>query len=450
MNKIGLIILAVVLSALCFIADRHILSEDVDSALYKQEKSRNNYDYNYDHDYSYDGGSFSYSDAEGLTAEEFNELYGDEYELMYWASEYSDTVPEGRIIRVEDAWGFFQGQQDDGRTVLNAYWSKGKASEETVCDFRNLVDCDEYFAQFGEEMPMHDDEYLVSHNEFYMADGQLCTVDITSSFLNDDIMDIMENGGQPVPGQPPLDRSKPVFTGRKYTYISLELGGGVSTPCAYDSDSRSALHYIYNGYFSLLLDDYNGDGNPDYVIRTCDPGSSGSYYYMQCMTPTGRANSQSLPSPHRNADSSFYVHGENAPSIRLNRIDRETVFYLTKDGNEIYPVILSSDLRSVSDSFSADGKLYSSFYENGTLFLKCTCLDIPQGYSTQDETARLFLQKLNDRMWEKTDFPEETAFKLRSYSDNEVKFEIPLEKGVYRMEIYPESGGIAVTEFTVR
>lgn len=441
MKKIGLIILAVLLAALCFIADRHILSKDVDSALYKREESRGNYDYGY----SYDGsGSFSYSDAVGLTTEDFDELYGDEYALMYWATEYSDTVPEGRIIRVEEAWGFFQGQQDDGRTLLNAYMSKGKAPEETVCDFRNLVDCDEYFAQFGEEAPMHDDEYVVSHNEFYMADGQLCTVDITSSFMNE--YDPMMNGQY----MPPLDSSKPVFTGRKYQYISLELGGGVITPCAYDSGNRGALHYIYNGHFSLLLDDYNGDGNPDYVIRTCDPGSSGSYYYMQCMTPTGRANSQSLPSPNRNADSSFYVHGENAPSIRLNRIDRETVFYLTKDGDEIYPVILNSDLRSVSDSFSVDGKLYSSFYENGELFLKCTCLDIPQGYSSLDETARLLLQRLNGRMWEKTDFPEETSFKLRSYSDDEVELEIPLEKGVYRMEIYPESGGIAVTEFTVR
>lgn len=444
MNKIGLIILAAALTVLCFFADRHILSGDPNSALYKRAESRDNYDYNY----SYDGGGFNYSDAEGLTAEEFDELYGDEYELMYWATEYSDTVPEGRLTRVEEAWGFFQGQQSDGRTVLNAYWSKGKASGETVCDFRNLVDCDEYFAQFGEEAPKHDDEYLVSHNEFYMADGQLCTVDITSAFLDD--TDPMKNGGQPIPGQPPLDSSKPVFTGRKYEYISLELGGGVITPCAYDSGSRSALHYIYNGHFSLLLDDYNGDGNPDYIIRTCDPGSGGSYYYMQCMTPTGRANSQSLPSPHRNADNSFYVHGKSAPSIRLNRIDRKTVFYLTKDGDEIYPVILNSDLSSVSDSFSVDGKLYSSFYENGVLFLKCTCLDIPQGYSAQDETVRLSLQKLNDRMWEKTDFPEEASFRLRRYSDSEVKLEIPLEKGVYRMEIYPESGGIAVTEFTVR
>ena len=374
MNKIGLIILAAALSALCFIADRHILSKDVNSALYKREEVRDNYDYGYRYDGS---GSFSYSDAEGLTAEEFDELYGDEYELMYWASEYSDNVPEGRIIRVEDAWGFFQGQQDDGRTVLNAYMSKGRAPEETVCDFRNLVDCDEYFAQFDGEAPMYDDEYVVSHNEFYMADGQLCTVDITSAFLDD--TDPIVNGGQPIPSL--LDFSKPVFAGRKYEYISLELGGGVITPCAYDSGKGGALSYIYNGHFSLLLDDYNGDGNPDYVIRTCDPGSSGSYYYMQCMTPTGRANSQSLPSPNRNADNSFYVHGESAPSIRLNRIDRETVFYLTKDGNEIYPVILNSDLRSVSDSFSVNGKLYSSFYENEVLLLKCTCLDIPQGYS---------------------------------------------------------------------
>lgn len=443
MNKIGSIILTVVLAVLCFIIDRHILSCDVNSALYMREESHNNYDHDYDYDYSYDSGSFNYSDAEGLTEEKFDELYGDEYKLMYWASEYSDTVPEGRIVRVENAWGFYQGQQDDGRTVLNAYWSKGKAPDEAVCDFRNLVDCDEYFAQYGGEAPMHEGEYLVSHNEFYMADGQLCTVDITSEFP--DAIDPIKNGGQPLP-----DSRKPLFTGRKNEYISLELGGGVITPCAYDSGSRSALSYIYDGYFSLLLDDYNGDGNPDYVIRTCDPGSSGSYYYMQCMTPTGRANSQSLPSPHRNADNSFYVYGENAPSVRLNRIDRKTVFYLTEDENGIYPVILNSNLRSVSDSFSVDGKLYSSYYENGALFLKCTCLDIPQGYSAQDEAARLFLRKLGGRMWEETDFSEETSFRLRSCSSDEVKLEIPLEKGEYRMEIYPEGGGIAVTEFTVR
>lgn len=447
MIKIGLIILSAGLAVMCFFADRHIISGDTYSSLYNREERR----YNYDQDDSYGNDRFIYSKAEGLTEEEFNRLYGDEYVLMYWASEYSDTVPEGRLIRVEDAWAFFQGQQNDGRTVLNAYWSKGKAPEETVCDFRNLVDCDEYFAQFGGEPPMRDDEYLVSHNEFYMSDGQLCTVDITSSFLDDADFMTIANGGQPIPGQPLLDSSKPVFNGKMLQYISLELGGGVITPCAYDSNDRYALCYIYNGHFSLLLDDYNGDGDPDYVYRTCDPGGSGSYYYMQCMTPTGRANSQKLPSPSRNADSSFYVYGETAPSIRLNRIDRETVFYLTKNENdEIYPVILDSDLRSVSDSFSVNGKLYSSFYEDGVLSLKCTCLDIPDGYSVQNETARLSLQKLGDRMWEETELSEETSFRLRSFSGDEVKLEIPLEKGVYRMEIYPESGGIAVTEFTVR
>ena len=271
MKKIGLIILSAALAVLCFFADRYILSGDVTSALYKRDGIHDNYD----HD---DSVSFSYSKAEGLTEEEFNRLYGDRYRLMYWASEYSVTVPEGRLIRVENAWGFYQGQQNDGRTVLNAYWSMGKAPEEAVCGFRNLVDCDEYFAQFEGEFPMRDDEYLVSHNEFYMADGQLCTVDITSSFLDDaDFMDIA-NGGQPVPGQPPLDRSKPVFDGKMRQYISLELGGGVITPCAYDSNDRYALCYIYNGYFSLLLDDYNGDGNPDFVYRTCDPGGDGSFW----------------------------------------------------------------------------------------------------------------------------------------------------------------------------
>ena len=373
MKRIGLIILAAALAVLCFFADRHLLSNDSASALYKRKSIHDNYDY-YS---SYDSGSFSYADAEGMTGE-----------------------------------------------------------ESTACDFRNLVDMVEYLSQFGGEIPMRDGKYIVSHNEFYMADGQLRTVDIASGTLRGD-----DSSG----GQPPLYKGMPIFEGSMYMYM------GGSMPCAYDSSGYGhALSYTYNGFFSLLLDDYNGDGNPDFVYRTCDPGGSGSYYYMQCMTPELRSNSQKLPSPHRNADSSFYVHGENAPSIRLNRIDRETVFYLTKNENEIYPVILDSDLRSVSDRFSVDGKLYSSFYEDGVLSLKCTCLDMPWGFSTQEEAAGLSLRKLTDRMWEKTDCPEETSFKLRSYSSDQVKLKIPLEKGVYRMEIYPEGGGIAVTEFTVR
>lgn len=438
MNKVVTVILAVILSVGCFFLDRYIITKDRGSAFYKETENEKNYETNI--------SRIDYLDVQGLTEKEFDRLYGSEYKLVYANFEYSNTIPEGNIIRVEQYVGHYgmDSTDEDGRIYLTAYLSMGMPAS----DLRNLIDCDEYFVQFGDKPPMYGDEYLVSHNQFYMADGQLCTVEITSAFLDTD--DPMENGGKPISGQPPLDRRKPVFTGKKHEYISLELGGGGISPCAYDSGSRSALHYIYNGYFSLLLDDYNGDGDPDYIIRTCDPGSGGSYYYMQCMTPTGRANSQSLPSPHRNADNPFYVYGENAPSIRLNRIDRETVFYLTRnDDSEIYLVILDSELHKVNNIYSVNGKLYSSFYEDGVLSLKCTCLDIPNGYSRQDETASLSLRKLNGRMWEDVTFPEETTFSLRSYTDSEVKLEVPLEKGVYRMEIYPKSGGTTFTEFTV-
>lgn len=438
MNKVVTVILAVILSAGCFFLDRYIITKDKGSAFYKETENEKNYETNI--------SRIDYLDVRGLSEKEFDELYGSEYELVYANFEYSNTVPEGNIIRVEQYVGHFgmDSTDEDGRIYLTAYLSMGMPAS----DLRNLIDCDEYFAQFGDEPPMYGDEYLVSHNQFYMADGQLCTVEITSAFLDDGIP--AGNSGQPVPGQPPLDRRKPVFTGRKNTYFSPVPGETAAHSCAYSSDNSSALSYIYNGYFSLLLDDYNGDGNPDYIIRTCDPDRTGSYYYMECMNTVRHSVSQELPSPRRNADKSFYVYGESAPSIRLDRIDRETVFYLTKYDSEIYPVILDSELHKVNDIYSVDGKLYSSYYEDGVLTLKCTCLEIPDGYSRRDETAGLSLYKLNDRMWESVQFPEKTTFSIRSYAHDEAQLEVPLEKGIYRMEIAPEGGGAAVTEFVVR
>lgn len=422
MNKVVTVILAVILSAGCFFLDRYIITKDRGSAFYKETENEKNYETNI--------SRIDYLDVRGLSEKEFNELYGSEYELVYANFEYSNTVPEGNIIRVEQYVGHFgmDSTDEDGRLYLTAYLSMGMPAN----DLRNLIDCDEYFAQFGDEPPMYGDEYLVSHNQFYMADGQLSTVEITSEQLE-------------------TDGSKPVFTGRKNTHNSPIPGETAGSCCAYNSSGDGALEYIYEGYFSLLLDDYNGDCEPDYIIRTSDPDPTGSYYYMECMNAVRHSVQQELPSPRSNADKSFYVYGESSPSIRLDRIDRETVFYLTENyDNEIYPVILDSELHKVNDIYSVDGKLYSSYYEDGALSLKCTCLDIPDGYSRRDETASLSLRKLNGRMWEDVTFPEETTFSLRSYTDNEVKLEIPLEKGVYRMEISPESGGVAVTEFVVR
>lgn len=298
---------------------------------------------------------------------------------------------------------------------------------EAESDFVNQIDCEEYFADENALYYPEDNEYLVSHNVFNNNDGSVTTVDITSRFYEDGI-----------------------FSGRMYCHILNDPHGGVQTPCAYDSDKRAALEYTYNDHFSLLLDDYNNDGNPDYLLRTGDPEDGGAYYYIEYSTneyyPCHHTN---FLTPKTNSDSAVFVYGTVADSIRLDHTDMEHFFFLTIDDNEIVPYMYASDFWKCDPSeFMVGDRLYSAFYEEGKLTLRAT--DCKADMKIYDDPVYVTVRKYNDRVW--TGCGEFTAeFGPSDYCRmvHSAELEESLEKGLYQLEINTPDG-IAYAEFMVR
>jgi len=296
---------------------------------------------------------------------------------------------------------------------------------EYEVDFVNQVDPDEYF----DDEPVNDDDkggYLVSHNVFDTTDGGQVKVDIFSSKYNDG-----------------------VFGGRMDMAIRGK-SGAVNTPCAYDSDVRSALKYTYSDHFALLLDDYNFDGNPDYVFRTGEPAYGGAFYYIEYATnesyPVHHTN---FLTPKKNSDSAVFVYGRSDDSIRLAHTDMEHFFFLTRTDDGIEPYMYSSDFWECSyDDYAVGGRLYSAFYENGVLTLTAT--DCSEDMEMYSEGIPVTIRKYDERIWKGCgSFTAENFVSESNLWERSAAYETRLEKGLYQLEIITPDG-TAYAEFMVR
>lgn len=296
---------------------------------------------------------------------------------------------------------------------------------EYEVDFVNQIDPDEYF---GDD-PVYDDDkggYLVSHNVFDTTDGGQVKVDIFSSKYNDG-----------------------VFGGRMDMSIRGK-SGAVNTPCAYDSDVRSALKYTYSDNFALLLDDYNFDGNPDYVFRTGEPAYGGAFYYIEYATnesyPVHHTN---FLTPKQNSDSAVFVYGRSADSIRLAHTDMEHFFFLTRTDDGIEPYMYSSDFWECSyDDYAVGGRLYSAFYENGVLTLTAT--DCAEDMTMYPYGIPVNIRKYDERIWKSCgSFTAENFVSESNLWERSAAYETKLEKGLYQLEIITLDG-TAYAEFMVR
>lgn len=296
---------------------------------------------------------------------------------------------------------------------------------EYESDFINKINCADYFAENTPVKYEDTDEYLVSHNAFETSDGTTTIVDITST-----------------------DYKNGIYSGKMTCYMGSGTGG-VITPCAYNSDTRKALSYTYDDHFSLLLDDYNNDGNPDYTLRTGKLESNGGFYYIEYSQNEGYpCHHTNFLTPKTNSDSAVFIYGTFEDSIRLDHTDMNHFFFLTLDeNNEPVPYLYSSKFsRGDVNTFSVGERLYSGFYENGILTLKAT--DCKKDMKMYEDEVTVTVRKYDDRIWTKC--YEFTAvftdtYKMFCTYEHEAAF----EKGLYQLE-FDTPDGIAYAEFTVR
>ncbi len=300
---------------------------------------------------------------------------------------------------------------------------------DTLSDFTNKIDCEEYFANKKGMYYPQSNEYLVSHNVFVNSDRSKVTVDITSRYYKKD----------------------GVYSGEMRCYIQNSEHGSVSYPCAYDSESGSGLKYTYNDNFSLLLDDYNNDGNPDYLIRTGDPEDGGAFYYIEySVNEAYPVHHTNFSTPKTNSDSAVFIYGRSLDSIRLDHTDMDHFFFLTKeDDGAIVPYIYNSDFRQCDYSdYAVGNRLYSAFYENGVLTLRAT--DCSTDMENYEDEMSVTVRKLDGQIWSRCgEFS--ASFSERDYCRfvHFFEYEQSFEKGLYQLEIKTPDGS-AYAEFAVR
>lgn len=329
-------------------------------------------------------------------------------------------------------FGYMERHKDDDETSKVQDYERPERDPklaDTLSDFTNKIDCEEYFANKKGMYYPQTNEYLVSHNVFVNGDRSKVTVDITSRYYKKD----------------------GIYSGEMRCYVQNSEYGSVSYPCAYDSESGSGLKYTYNDNFSLLLDDYNNDGNPDYLIRTGDAKDGGAFYYIEYSVnepyPVHHTN---FSTPKKNSDSAVFVYGKRDDSIRLDHTDMDHFFFLTKDGNNVVPYMYDSKFKQCEYSdFAVGDRLYSAFYEDGVLTLRVT--DCESRREIYEDEVSVTVRKLDEQVWSRCG---EFSAKFDPDKDycrfvHTAEYEQNFEKGLYQLEINTPDG-IAYAEFAVR
>ena len=128
--------------------------------------------------------------------------------------------------------------------------------------------------------------YPVSHNVMMLSNGKIIYVDIGCDNPKAD-------GG--------------LVTDEMHDYFYSEDDYSIySSPVDY-IDGSGAVTMTYQNGFSLVFDDYNHDGNPDYAIRISEK-DNGSYYDVRCMDVNG--------TPWED-NTEIFLEGEFSESVRL-------------------------------------------------------------------------------------------------------------------------------------
>lgn len=163
--------------------------------------------------------------------------------------------------------------------------SQQKMKYKTFYDFLN--DKDNVKEWLEKKLKSNLCAHLISHNVMMLSNGNIVFMDIGNS-------------------------SRPEYNGdfvttdmSQYFYDS-EMKGKYSSPVDF-IDGSGAVVMTYRQDFSIIYDDYNHDGNPDYAIRISSD-DYGSTYDVRCMDING--------TPWED-QTEVYVYGEFDESIRL-------------------------------------------------------------------------------------------------------------------------------------
>ncbi|MDE7293834.1 MAG: hypothetical protein K2N72_05360 [Oscillospiraceae bacterium] len=341
--------------------------------------------------------SYDVTAESGITPAELQYRCGDMYEISQIEYEYSGQ-PAGTVSSVSIQAGNTKG----GKIPLKMTLSLGNDPFKKNY-FKNYTDPTE-FLESAENGNKHladvylnrsydllynkvTEEQIISYNEFYGSDR----IRHRAIFY--------QAGSESSP----------------YWWIIKQTDSGFCW-----REKVSSNSFKYDGDFTLQLEDYNNDGIPDYIYKADDPDKKGCRYILQ----------------YTDGESSLiYIYGETSDSPKLDRIDREHFFYLTKKNEYPSPIVLNANGETLDGKdYENNGWLFTSYYENGTISLNGTA-----AYTTARLTneAEIAVKKLDELVWRNINVPQfNTEFSVnRAFESDTATIAKELEQGVYKIEV---------------
>lgn len=159
-----------------------------------------------------------------------------------------------------------------------------------------------------------------------------------------------------------------------------------------------------------------------------ESGDGGAFYSL----PDGRENSGQALYSRNNA---FYVKGETADTIRLDRINRDYCFFISRNPSSLryIPMLMDSSGHCISgDDYVNNGLVFTSRYEEGQIFLKAVNV-------TKDDCecmAELTLKRLDGRVWRDTGAVlDKQGFEVIGYESAEKYITVDLDSGIYKIGV---------------
>lgn len=160
-----------------------------------------------------------------------------------------------------------------------------------------------------------------------------------------------------------------------------------------------------------------------------ETGDGGAFYSL----PEGRRLSGQALYGRYVAD--FYVKGETDDTIRLDRINRDYCFFVSRDSTSFkyIPVLMDCSGHCISGlAYINNGLVFTSRYEYGQIFLKAVNV-------TKDDCecmAELTLKRLDGQVWRDTGTVlDKQGFEVFGYESAEKCIAVDLDSGIYKIGV---------------
>lgn len=230
---------------------------------------------------------------------------------------------ENGVCRIVGYDGAYMPSVGNGLYGINT----SNSGYDTFFDFFNDKKAVKKYKEKSVTPKPYRNETVISHNPFMISDGKIFYADI----------DLSAGDG--------LNKNKDsTVSGRFGRSFYAEDGTRVySSPVDYNEAEMAPFELTFTNGFSLVFDDYNGDGNPDYTIKISE-NEQGSLYSICYIANDGSPRAGSM-------SAEVFVAGRHEDSIRLQNTERGFVSWSADNDGKLTPSRMIDDYRMYSQRY---------------------------------------------------------------------------------------------------